>query len=152
MKLYLVRHGAYAMDYASSAGPGLSPYGFAQARAAGQCLKARGAQPEVLITTPYLRAQETAQTLLETLALTLDPIISRDFTPDGDPVTMRAIIEALPAQEVMVVGHMCAIGELAQHLNRAAPNVFGTCTVVALEKQAANWEVLWVEHCGRSVE
>ncbi len=103
----------------------------------------------MLITTPYLRAQETAATIQEELGTALDPIISRDFTPDGDPRTMAAIVEALPAQEVMVVGHMCAIGELAQYLHSAAPNVFGTCTVVAFEKKDERWQLLWVEHCGR---
>ncbi len=149
MKLYLIRHGAYLSSYTTSAGPGLSPFGFEQARAVGAFLKAQGAAPEVVITTPYLRAQETAATIQDVLGTTLEPVILRDFTPDGDPRTMRAIIEALPVLEVIVVGHMCAIGELAQLLHSAAPSVFDTCTAVAFEKKEERWQLLWVEHCGR---
>ncbi len=150
MKIYLVRHGAYAMDYSGSAGPALSAFGREQAHAVGALLRAQGILPEVIVTSPYLRTQETAQCIQEELGSALDPIISQDFTPNGDPSTMRAILEALPAETILVVGHMCSIGDLAQHFSRQAPAVFGTCSTVALEREAETWHVQWVHHCERN--
>lgn len=151
MKLYLVRHGAYRSEYTSERGPGLSVRGEEQARVAGNFLRAQGAKPEVLITSGYLRAQETATQILAQLNLTLDPIETPDFSPSGDPMTMRAILEALEAPEVLVVGHMTSIGELAHALNFQAPPYFDTCTVMAFEYDGARWKFLWFNDCGRSV-
>ena len=151
MKLYLVRHGAYRSEYTSALGPGLSPRGEEQARVAGAFLRKQKAAPEVLITSGYLRAQETATEILKQLNITLDPIESHDFSPGGDPETMRAVIESLEAKEVLVVGHMNSIGELAHALNFQAPPYFDTCTVMAFEKQGSSWKFLWFNDCGRTV-
>jgi phosphohistidine phosphatase SixA len=151
MKLYLVRHGAYRSEYTSERGPGLSVRGEEQARVAGDFLRAQGAKPEVLITSGYLRAQETATHILTQLNIALDPIETLDFSPSGDPATMRAIVEALDAKEVLVVGHMTSIGEFAHSLNFQAPPYFDTCTVMAFEYDGARWKFLWFNDCGRSV-
>ncbi len=149
MQVYLVRHGAYSMESSGSMGPPLSSVGKAQARSIGELLRAQGVKPDVVITSPYLRAQETAQGIQEALGSAIAPIVSRDFTPNGDPTTMRAVIEALPAKTVLVVGHMCSIGELAQHFTPSAPHNFETCTTVALERINDAWALQWVHHCER---
>lgn len=151
MKLYLVRHGAYRSDYTSERGPRLSSRGEEQADAVGRFLRAQRAVPEVLITSGYLRAQETATHILAQLNITLDPVESHDFSPSGDPDTMRAIIESLAAKEVLVVGHMTSIGELAHALHFQAPPYFDTCTVMAFEYDGQKWKFLWFNDCGRSV-
>lgn len=151
MKLYLVRHGAYSSDYASNAGPGLSPRGVEQARAVGRFLKKQHAKLDVVLTSPLLRAQETAQVIQDELQTALEPIESRDFSPSGDPDTMQAILSEIPAEEILVVGHMCSIGELAHTLCLQAPLVFETCTVVALERTPTGWKLLWFNDCGRDV-
>lgn len=152
MKLYLVRHGAYASEYSSEAGPALSSLGVEQARAAGRFLRRQQVRPDLVITSPLLRAQETARVIQEVLRSNLEPVESRDFSPSGDPETMAAILEELPGEEILVVGHMCSIGELARHLCLQAPFVFETCTVVALERRPAGWHLLWFNDCGRDVK
>ena len=151
MRLYLIRHGAYQSDYTSERGPGLSTIGEAQARCAGTFLKAQRANPSVILTSGYRRAQETAALIAETLQVDYVPVESPDFSPSGDPYTMRAIIEALDVNEVMVVGHMCSIGELARSLSLQAPALFDTCTVMAFERIGAQWKFLWFNDCGRSI-
>ncbi|MBQ9693648.1 MAG: histidine phosphatase family protein [Kiritimatiellae bacterium] len=151
MRLFLVRHGAYRAEYTSKLGPGLSPHGEAQAQAVGTYLKSQKAQPDVVITSGYLRARETADWIMKTLDLPYDPIETHDFAPDGDPETMRAILEALDARDILVVGHMCSIGELARHLNLQAPTLFDTCTVMAFEKIDNRWKFLWFNDCGRNL-
>lgn len=142
MVLYLIRHGAYA---AGGDDPGLSPFGLAQARAAGRLLRERGARPGAFVTSGYRRARETAAAIQEALGTALDPIESRDFTPFGDPAAMRATIEALGVPEALAVGHMCSIGELARALCPDAPHVFGTCMVVALERVGEEWRLSWAQ-------
>ena len=142
MVLYLIRHGAYA---AGGDNPGLSPFGLAQARAAGRFLKAQGARPEAVVTSGYRRARETSAAIQEALGTALDPIESRDFTPFGDPAAMRATLGALGVGEALAVGHMCSIGELARALCPQAPHVFGTCMIVALEGAGTEWRLLWAQ-------
>ncbi|HIV09372.1 MAG TPA: histidine phosphatase family protein [Candidatus Spyradenecus faecavium] len=142
MVLYLIRHGAYA---SGDSDPGLSPFGLAQARAAGRFLRAQGARPEAVLTSGYRRARETAAAIQEELGTALDPLESRDFTPFGDPAAMRATVEALGVGEALVVGHMCSIGELARTLCPQAPHAFGTCMIVALEREDKDWRLLWAQ-------
>lgn len=151
MKLYLIRHGAYTSEYTSNAGPGLSPLGVEQARAAGRFLRRQHARPDLVITSDLLRARETARVIQEMLRTDLEPVESRDFSPSGDPETMAAILSELPGEEILVVGHMCSIGELARHLSLQAPFIFETCTVVALERRPAGWHLLWFNDCGKDV-
>lgn len=149
MKLYLVRHGECRDDWFSERGPGLTHRGVAQAHAAGRFLKAQGARPTVTLTSGYARTEETARAILEELGGGPAPVASPDFTPSGDPETMRAILTALPAEEALAVGHMCSIGELAHALCLCASTVFGHCTVVALEgSDAGEWKLLWFKDCG----
>lgn len=103
------------------------------------------------MTSPLLRAQETAQVIQGELQTAIEPIESRDFSPSGDPDTMQAILSEIPANEILVVGHMCSIGELAHALCLQAPLVFETCTVVALEKVATGWKLLWFNDCGKDI-
>lgn len=148
MKIYLVRHGECRSDVFTERGPGLTPRGMAQARAAGAFLRAQGACPKVTLTSGYLRADETAQAVLEALGGGPEPVASPDFTPSGEPEAMRAVLEGIAADEALVVGHMCSIGELAHALCLHAPTVFGHCTVVALEGAGRDWRLLWFKDCG----
>lgn len=141
MKVILARHGNYA---GGSADPGLSAEGWVQARALGAFLAARGVCPQVVVTSGYRRAEETARAVCEALPGAPEWVVSRDFVPSGEPAGMAATLEGLGAASVLAVGHMCAIGELARALCPAAPLVFGTCDAVALEGAGADWELLWV--------
>lgn len=147
MKVYLIRHGAYA----GWGDPGLSPAGMAQADAAGTALAAAGARPAAAIVSPYRRARETLGRVLAAAGAGDVPTqVCEDFTPGGDATIMAARVLALaPAGEVLVVGHMWSIGELARTLCREAPTVFGTCTTVALEGTpdgtvpTGDWTLAW---------
>lgn len=141
MEAILVRHGAYS---GGGADPGLSPHGFAQARALGRFLAGRGIRPDAAVTSDYRRAAETARTVLETLGADVEPIVSRDFAPWGDAGAMRAMLEGIGAGTVLAVGHMCAIGGLARTLCPDAPTAFGTCMAVALRRGGEGWELLWI--------
>jgi broad specificity phosphatase PhoE len=118
-ELLLVRHaesaGNVARDKAEAAGlpiidiaerdmdVGLSPRGEAQARALGEWLRALGsAQPEVVVSSPYRRAEQTAQLALSGAELSLpvqldERLRERDFGM-LDRLTSLGIQQRLPEQ------------------------------------------------------
>ena len=146
MNVYLVRHGAYALDMFSDRGPALSAYGREQARAVGDFFLREGFPVTQVITSTYLRAQETAACIQEQLGCCLEPIELMDFSPSGDETTMRSIIEGFSTEGLLVVGHMCSIGYLARALCVDAPTVFNTCTAVVLEGAPKAWRVKRIFH------
>lgn len=146
MKLYLVRHGAYALDTFTDYGPALSSYGREQARSVGCHLAEQRASLTHVITSGYLRAQETAALIQEALGSSLEPIELMDFSPSGDPYTMKSILESLEGEEILVVGHMSSIAYLARSLSSQAPSVFDTCTMVTLEGVPNEWFLRDVFH------
>lgn len=151
MRLFLVRHGAYLSDYSSELGPALSPHGRDQARGVGLFLKRMNANPTLTITSQYLRAQETAALILETLNAESERLELRDFSPDGDPDTMRSVIESFDVEDLLVVGHMCSIRYLAQTLDKHAVESFDTCSVAAFERNGNTWKLICFHHCGREI-
>ena len=108
MRLYLVRH--------AEAAPGepdelrtLTPGGREQARQLGERLRAEGVAPDAILSSPLLRARETAD------ALGLGPTEPDERLAPGATVDdMRAAI-AGRGETVLVVGHQpdCGLVTLA---------------------------------------
>ena len=75
MDIYIVRHGEAASAWGQSADPGLSELGLAQAEAAARSLAVMRGRNVQLLSSPLLRAQETARATAETLdlAVAIDP-------------------------------------------------------------------------------
>ena len=67
MNIHLVRHGEAAANWQEADNPGLSKLGRQQATVAAQQLAGRIAADVQLISSPMLRAQQTAQPLADTL-------------------------------------------------------------------------------------
>jgi probable phosphoglycerate mutase len=84
MKIYLVRHGEAAAHWHEADDPGLSELGHQQAAEAAQKLLPQLGSDVRLISSPMLRAQETARPLAE--ALGLKPTIIEHFREIPTPV------------------------------------------------------------------
>lgn len=145
MRLFLVRHGAYQSIYSSERGPALSALGREQATAVGHLLKTQNAKPELLITSGYLRATETASCILRVLGTTCNTIEDFTFNPAGDPEEMKLTIEAANVKDLLVVGHLSSIAHLAHLLDSKAPPTFGYCTIAAFDFSNGAWKFLWAE-------
>ncbi len=105
--LYLLRH-AHAGDPAAWPGPDdrrpLSAKGRAQAERLGAFLASVGFAPDVLITSPMLRAVETAEIVGEALGrpVRADPRLAGPLSP----ATVDAILEAAASPvRAVLVGH-----------------------------------------------
>jgi phosphohistidine phosphatase len=109
MKLVLVRH--------AEAAPGspdelrtLTPEGHEQARQLGERLRADGIEPDAVLSSPLLRARETATDL------GFGPPESRDeLAPGATEEDVRAAI-ADHGDTVIVVGHQPDCGRIAAAL------------------------------------
>jgi phosphohistidine phosphatase len=106
LELYLIRH-AHAGDSSKWVGPDserpLSPKGKRQAERLGAFLAERGFAPDAIVTSPKLRAKQTAELVADAIgiAVTVDERLGGPLDPDdvGD------IAERVGGTSVVLVGH-----------------------------------------------
>jgi phosphohistidine phosphatase len=117
MKVVLVRH--------AEAAPGdpdelraLTPAGHDQARRLGEQLRADGVHPDAVLTSPLLRARETAADL----GLG-DPEPLDELAPGATAEAVKAAI-AGRGETVVVVGHQPDCGRIAAALRGGAEPAF----------------------------
>src|ERR1700722_3508056 len=110
MILYLVRHGI-AVDRTDPKSPAepdrpLTAEGVRKTRSAALGLRELGAKPEVLITSPYVRAAQTAEIFAEALSFPLDKIrVSDSLKPAENPAEIVRELLRLKPKEAICCGH-----------------------------------------------
>jgi len=109
MRVYLVRH-AEAAPGEPDALRALTPGGRSAARELGERLAAEGVQPTAVLSSPLLRARETAAELAR--ALGCDAEADERLAPGATAETVRAAV-AERGDEVVVVGHQPDCGRIA---------------------------------------
>ncbi|HEU0025388.1 MAG TPA: histidine phosphatase family protein [Thermoleophilaceae bacterium] len=97
--IWLLRHGE-AADGSPDAERPLTRKGRAQSRAAGAALKALGVNPAACLTSPKVRAADTARIACEELGLVpqLEPKLA------GGPIQVEELAAGL-GDDVLLVGH-----------------------------------------------
>lgn len=153
MILYLVRHGI-AIDPNDPKSPAelerpLTAKGVQKTRAAALGLQEFGVKPDVLITSPYVRAAQTAEIFAETLGISPQKIRVNDaLKPSANPAEITKEIIRLRAKEVMCFGHAPQLDSMISDLI-GVPRAFTALKkagVACLEHSAtrAKWELLWI--------
>ncbi len=110
MRLYLVRHGV-AVNRADPAAPPdaerpLTKEGIAKTRAAAAGLRALGLKPDVALTSPLLRAAQTAEIVCAVLGFPLEKVARSDgLVPNALPEVLWKELTRLRAKEVVCFGH-----------------------------------------------
>ncbi len=153
MILYLVRHGI-AMDRTEPRCPPeaerpLTARGVQRTRAAALGLRAAGAKPDVILTSPLVRAAQTAEIFAEALGFSLEKIrVSDALKPAENPANILKEIARLRAKEVACFGH-------APHLDLTIAQLAGARgSFTELRKAGAacfeqtaphgRWQLLWM--------
>ncbi len=109
MRLLIVRHAEAAPGEPDELRP-LTPAGRERARALGQRLRADGFAPDAVVTSPVLRARETAA------ALDLgEPAVDDRLAPGASPDDLRDAATGRGAT-VLVVGHQPDCGRAVLEL------------------------------------
>lgn len=119
MKLYLVRH-AEAIER-SAMMPDASRYLTSKGRLAFRKIARRvrraGSSPDVIFTSPLLRAVQTAEILAERLKHQGDVFVAKELSPGFDLTALRFLLARTgDPREVAFVGHEPDLGTLAAML------------------------------------
>jgi phosphohistidine phosphatase len=115
MLVYFVRHGI--AEDGASIDDGLRPLsdeGRIKTGQIGRGLREIGCAPELIASSPLLRAEETAKILADHLRVSHPPSPLPCLRPGGNYAEFMSWLEQLEAGSVMVVGHMPDIAEFAQ--------------------------------------
>lgn len=129
MRLYLVRH-AWAGDFGDPRWPNdadrpLTTDGKERFKQVARKLSARGIAPQLIVTSPYVRARQTAEILAKELECERELIEHRGLEPDGDWGAVVEWVQARREDDMALVGHMPNIGELAAALIGNSPGNVG---------------------------
>lgn len=136
MQLILMRHGEAEPYQANDAVRNLTMRGVAQAHLTAQQVLAKY-QPDVLVASPYLRAQQTVAAFQEKLPQLALHILD-DITPDADPQIALDALSVLSSkystQCMVVVCHMNVIAYIAGLLLDEDPEIFGLAEARVFEQ------------------
>ncbi len=134
MILWLLRHGEAQPHARSDPERALTTHGRAEVRQSAERLRGRPLQR--ILVSPYLRAQQTAELVRESLGFDL-PLTTLDWlTPDDSPRNVANQLDQYPADEVLVVSHNPLLGALAGllvHGHLQLPFPLRTASLVGLE-------------------
>jgi phosphohistidine phosphatase len=125
MNLYLVRH-AIAEDSAASgrdADRRLTREGRAKMQRAAEGLKATAVRFDVILTSPYPRAAETAEILAEVLGRTEIRVLPELAAGADIPVLLGALRPYRQLDDLALVGHQPDLGYLASQLMTGSPTL-----------------------------
>lgn len=137
MKLYVMRHGP-AEDHADSGVDGdraLSPPGRERVRAVAKMLAETGEEPLLVITSPLVRAVQTAEIVALATKLgeregTVE--VRRQMAPGGDAATLAHQLVAEGKKRVMLVGHEPDLSGLVATLLGSFGPAFDKAMIVGL--------------------
>jgi len=110
MNLYIIRH-AIAIDegtpeYDNDSERPLSDKGKKKMRQIARGLRALGVDFDLILSSPYLRAKETAEILAEVSRTKADVAFSENLIPMGDPdLLISEMNEKYSANSIALIGH-----------------------------------------------
>lgn len=153
MLLYLVRHGI-AIDRSDPKAPAeaerpLTAKGVQKTRAAALGLNELGAKPEVFISSPYVRAVQTAEIFAEALGYSPNKIRMSDaLKPAANPADIVKEIQRIRAKEITCFGHAPHMDLCIAHLSgaRGVYTELKKAGVVCFEHSAPHgrWTLRWL--------
>jgi phosphohistidine phosphatase len=126
MRLLIVRH-AEAAPGSPDELRSLTPDGREQARQLGERLRALGLAPDAIVSSPLLRARETAAALAFGEA-----VVDERLAPGATPLDVRDAA-AGRGETVLVVGHQPDCGRAVAALTGGDEPAFPPCTHVVVE-------------------
>jgi phosphohistidine phosphatase len=156
--LYLVRHAkaGWSADAASDFERTLSERGIKDAHFMARLVHEKGARPDMLVSSPALRALTTAEIFAGVFAVPLESILQKMEIYHGGAQELLDTVRLLPdeAGSVMLFGHNPVISELANRLGDLNGEAMETCSVARLDFQIDRWSeagpekglMVWHEH------
>jgi phosphohistidine phosphatase len=129
VRVYLVRHAEAAPGEPDDLRP-LTPAGRAAARELGIRLAADGIHPDAVISSPLMRARETAAEIAR--ALDAEPEADERMSPGADAEALRAAV-AGRGDTVVVVSHQPDCGRISVEIAGGPEPAFPPAGLAVLE-------------------
>ena len=138
MLLFLLRHGAALSQAPSDSERPLSITGHEQATEAALSLRSHGWIPDVIVSSPYLRARDTAGCVMKEFGLA-GVQLSEHLVPGSDQRNILKELNSADGNAVLLVGHEPHISAFlsllitgSRNLQIAVPT--GTLAVIEIER------------------
>lgn len=129
MRLFIVRHAEAAKGEPDEL-RSLTNAGRETARAVGKQLAADGVRPDVVLSSPLLRARETAAEIAQATGAAAEP--DERLAPGASAEDIRAAVSGR-GETVVVVGHQPDCGRAAAALGDGSEPAFPPGGIAALE-------------------
>ena len=129
MRVFLVRHAETAAGSPDDLRP-LTPLGREQAKSLGARLRKEGVRPDVIVSSPLLRARETAAFLA--VELEVETVSDEGLAPGATPETLAAAV-AGRGKTVVAVGHQPDCSRIAAAVSGDPEPEFPPAGSMALE-------------------
>ena len=129
MQLYLVRHADATPGDPDELRP-LSDEGREQARELGERLREDGVAPDIVLTSPLLRARQTGEALASATGSTSEP--DERLAPGATAEGVREAVSGR-GERVVVVGHQPDCGRIAAALRGGEEPSFPPAGMAVLE-------------------
>ena len=142
--LYLLRHAksSWSFDELSDQERPLNDRGRDDAPLMGQALAKRRICPDIIVSSPAVRAMSTALLVAREMQFSHEKITVEPGIYGADADDLLAIIKGLPdaAGSALLVGHNPTITEVANALSPSSLNEMPTAAVVCLRFSCDRWE------------
>ncbi|PKH32067.1 phosphohistidine phosphatase SixA [Shewanella sp. ALD9] len=143
MQLFLMRHGEASFDALSDRERKLTETGRIQTGYMANWLAKQVSHFDLVIVSPYLRAQQTWQEVSKHLAEPRKWLVLDDVTPSSDAKVaidvVLAYAEQYKADNVLVIAHMPILGFMVSELVAGVePPLFATSAVAHIDKHTHN--------------
>jgi phosphohistidine phosphatase len=142
--LYLLRHAKSSWDFPhlSDHDRPLNNRGRNDAPLMGEQLAKRNIKPDLILSSPAVRAITTATLVAKEIDYDLDKIEIKERAYHADPAELLAIIQETPSrvEGLMLVGHNDGMTDLVNQLSPTYIENVPTAGVVSLSFDTSSWK------------
>ena len=117
----------------------LAPRGIGDAPLIGRALQRRGPAPDLILSSPALRATQTLEAVVKAAGLMVSPKFDQDIY-GASSAELLEIVRRIPAASMcaMVVGHNPGFAELVSRLTDTSQDM-PTAALACIEFQIESW-------------
>jgi len=141
--LYILRHAKSSWEFEelSDHDRPLNKRGRSDAPLMGRELSSRGVLPELIVSSPAVRAITTATLVGKELGYDPDDIVIDERIYGADKNTLLEVVQETPAelQSMMLVGHNEALTDFANMLSPEVVGSIPTTGILALQFDCESW-------------
>lgn len=145
-RLVLIRHAKSSWKHPELADfdRPLNQRGRQDAPMMGERLLKRALHPDVIVSSPALRARQTAEAIAARLALPVQQLLFRPEIYEAESNTLLDLIRGYDQgwQTVFLVGHNPGLTELGNQLATCDIDHLPTCALLVIDFEVSNWRQL----------